>query len=114
MFNFSGRGIACDEAANSNPQAKRGEQVTAVRVVHTQNICGIEDDIEQQQRAEKPEERVGKHCAPQNVVTANAAQFDEKLTCEVPVEAPRQVGSGKARNSHRDQQADDGKSEEEG
>ena len=74
-------------------------------VVNAQNVGGVEDDVEEKERAEEPEERVGEDGHAESRLAPNAARFFNKFAREIPVEAARGIGCGEARHQEREQHA---------
>ncbi len=105
LLDFAAGGMAGEEAADTDAETERGEEVAAVLIVDAENVSGVEDDVEKQERAEEPEEGVGEDGHPKRGLAPNAARIFEKFAREVPVEAAAGIGGGEARHQEREQHA---------
>src|SRR5271157_4929233 len=59
VFDLVAGGEACNKAADADAQTEASKQIAAVDFVNVQDVCGVEDDIQQQQGTKKPEKGVG-------------------------------------------------------
>src|SRR5580704_16869412 len=98
LLDFSGGGVSGGEAADSDAEAEGREQVAAVLVVYAKDVGGVEDDVEEEQRAEEPEESVGEDRHAEGGVAPEALRFFDEFARKIPVEAAGGIGSGKARH----------------
>src|SRR5579859_5060389 len=81
-------------------------------VVHAKDVGGVEDDVEQDERAEEPEEGVGDDGGPKSRIGAHATDLGEELAGHVPVKTARGIGGGDFADAKGNEQAEDGESEE--
>ena len=112
VFDFIAGEISRGEAAYADAHRQRHQQQAGLRFLDLEHVGGVQDDVQEQQRGQKPEIGVSDHREPQHPVLAHFADLSPQVAEQVGAEFSGAVRCGHLRDAEAGEQTQHGEADE--